>query len=98
MPARAGATPVPVEGGPILDAVTERTRAIVVCNPNDPTGSYPPSPELRHPLSALPERFHVLADEALIHFQNSEDVDACLRLVGDFPRLLVVRTFSKIYG
>jgi histidinol-phosphate/aromatic aminotransferase/cobyric acid decarboxylase-like protein len=35
----------------------------------------------------------VLVDEALIHFQSVEDVDACLRLVDDFPRLLVVRTF-----
>ena len=41
---------------------------------------------------------HVLLDEALIHFQDVEDIDACLRLVDAFPRLLVVRTFSKIYG
>ena len=40
----------------------------------------------------------MLLDEALIHFQDVEDVDACLRLVDAFPRLLVVRTFSKIYG
>jgi histidinol-phosphate aminotransferase len=98
MAAHAGATPVPVEGGPILEAVTERTRAVVVCNPNDPTGSYLPSRELRELLTALPERVQVLVDEALIHFQSMEDVDACLRLVDDFPRLLVVRTFSKIYG
>ena len=41
---------------------------------------------------------HVLLDEALVHFQDVEDVDACLRLVEAFPRLLVVRTFSKAYG
>jgi histidinol-phosphate aminotransferase len=40
----------------------------------------------------------VLLDEALVHFQDAEDLDACLRLVDAFPRLLVVRTFSKIYG
>ena len=49
-------------------------------------------------LSALPEHVHVLLDEALIHFQDVEDINACLRLVDAFPRLLVVRTFSKIYG
>jgi histidinol-phosphate aminotransferase len=49
-------------------------------------------------LSALPEQVHVLLDEALIHFQDVEDINACLRLVDAFPRLLVVRTFSKIYG
>jgi histidinol-phosphate aminotransferase len=41
---------------------------------------------------------HVLLDEALVHFQDVEEVDACLRLVEAFPRLLVVRTFSKAYG
>jgi histidinol-phosphate aminotransferase len=98
MAAHAGATPVAAESEPILEAVTDSTRAIVVCNPNDPTGAYLPSPDLRELLTALPERVHVLVDEALIHFQSAEDVDACLRLVDDFPRLLVVRTFSKIYG
>jgi histidinol-phosphate aminotransferase len=96
--AHAGATPVPVEGGDLDAAVGERTRAVVLCNPNDPTGTYLPSSDLRTLLAALPEHIHVLLDEALVHFQDLEEVDACLRLVDDFPRLLVVRTFSKIYG
>jgi histidinol-phosphate aminotransferase len=96
--AHAGATPVPVEDGDIASALTPRTRAIVLCNPNDPTGTYIGSEDLRALLSSLPGELHVLLDEALIHFQDAEDVDACLRLVDDFPRLFVVRTFSKIYG
>jgi histidinol-phosphate aminotransferase len=71
---------------------------MVICNPNDPTGAYLPSEGLRALLDGLPEHVHVLLDEALVHFQDAEDVDACLRLVDAFPRLLVVRTFSKIYG
>ena len=98
MAAHAGATPVPVEDGPVLDAISERTRAVVICNPNDPTGAYIGSEDLGNLLSALPDGVHVLLDEALIHFQDIEDVNACLRLVDAFPRLLVVRTFSKIYG
>jgi len=98
MAAHAGATPVSVEDGPVLDAITERTRAVVICNPNDPTGVYISSEDLGALLSALPEQVHVLLDEALVHFQDVEDIDACLRLVNAFPRLLVVRTFSKIYG
>jgi histidinol-phosphate aminotransferase len=98
MAAHAGATPVPVEDGDIPAAIGDRTRALVLCNPNDPTGEYTSSEELRSLLSALPEHVTVLADEALIHFQATEDVDACLQLVEEFPRLLVVRTFSKIYG
>jgi len=41
---------------------------------------------------------HVLLDEAYVQFQDVEDTDAALRLVEAFPRLLVFRTFSKIYG
>jgi len=78
--------------------VNDRTRAVVVCNPNDPTGTYVPSSELQELLSTLPDHVHVLVDEALVHFQDVEDLDACLRLVDTFPRLMVVRTFSKIYG
>ena len=96
--AHAGATPVPIEGSDISTALTDRTRVLILCNPNDPTGSYYSSEELRSLLSSLPDEVYVLLDEALIQFQNLEEVDACLRLVDDFERLLVVRTFSKIYG
>jgi len=96
--AHAGATPVAVESGSVAAAVNDRTAAVVICNPNDPTGSYIGSEELATLLSSLPDHLHVLLDEALVHFQDAEDVDACLRLVDRFPRLLVVRTFSKIYG
>jgi histidinol-phosphate aminotransferase len=98
MAAHAGATPVSVEDGSVLDAVNDRTRAVVICNPNDPTGTYIRSDQLGALLSGLPDHVHVLLDEALVHFQDVEDVDACLRLVEVFPRLAVVRTFSKIYG
>jgi histidinol-phosphate aminotransferase len=96
--AHAGATPVPVEDGDTSAAISSATRAVVLCNPNDPTGTYRSSEEVGALLSALPEHVHVLLDEALIHFQDVEDLNACLRLVDAFPRLLVVRTFSKIYG
>jgi len=96
--AHAGARPVSVEDGAVVDAVTGRTRAVVICNPNDPTGAYLTSEELGRLLASVPERVHVLLDEALVQFQDVEEMDACLRLVEAFPRLLVVRTFSKIYG
>lgn len=96
--AHAGAKPVFAANGVGREEMGERTRVLVVCNPNDPTGAYMSSEELRALLSGLPDHVHVLLDEALVHFQDAEDVDACLRLVDAFPRLLVVRTFSKIYG
>ena len=82
----------------ILEVVNERTRVVTICNPNDPTGTYLESERLASLLSRLPERVHVLLDEAYAHFQDVEERDAGLALVAAFPRLLVLRTFSKVYG
>ena len=100
MAARAGATPVAVEptANELQAAMSERTRLLVLCNPNDPTGAYLPAEEVASLVSSLPERAHVIVDEALVHFQDAEPPDSVLRLVDAFPRLLVIRTFSKIYG
>ena len=102
MATRAGGTPVPVDGGldpaALRDAVTDRTRIIVVCNPNDPTGGYLASGPLAALLDGLRERVFVLLDEALVDFQDVEERDACLRLTDTYPRVLAIRTFSKIYG
>jgi histidinol-phosphate aminotransferase len=105
MAARAGGRPVAVDtgaGGERLDAlraaVTERTRLVVLCNPNDPTGTYVGAEQIAALAAALPERVHLVVDEALVHFQEAEPVDAVLRLTDALPRLLVVRTFSKVYG
>jgi histidinol-phosphate aminotransferase len=102
---RAGARPVPVDladgqADPqkLLAAVHERTRVLVLCNPNDPTGTYLDSQTIGGLLSRLPDHVHVLLDEAYIQFQDIEEQDACLRLVEAFPRLLVFRSFSKVYG
>jgi histidinol-phosphate aminotransferase len=105
MARRAGARPVPValdEGQvdeeALLAAVNERTRALVICNPNDPTGTYLAPHLLAKLLSRIPERVYVLLDEAVVHFQEREDEDACLRLVEEFPRLVVFRSFSNAYA
>jgi histidinol-phosphate aminotransferase len=103
--ARAGARPVAVDlsagsidSDAIVAAITPRTRVMVICNPNDPTGTYLPAEQLGELLARLPEHVHVLLDEAYIQFQDIEPEDACMRLVEAFPRLLAFRTFSKIYG
>ncbi len=99
MAARAGARPVSIDRVEALPgAVTERTRLVVLCNPNDPTGRYVSAERIASLASRLPESVHLLIDEALVHFQDAEDVDAVLRLTDALPRLIVVRTFSKIYG
>ncbi len=97
--ARGHAVPVPgfsVDG--LLSAVNPRTRLVALANPNDPTGELLRVGELRRLLGALPERVVVLLDEALRDFVDVERRDDALRLVDEFPRLLVFRTFSKAWG
>ena len=80
-------------------AVTDATRARRDLQPERPDRDvHRPRTSSARCSSSLPEHVHVLLDEALVHFQDAEDMDACLRLMDAFPRLLVVRTFSKIYG
>ena len=104
MAQRAGARGVPIPDGHDLArlraAVTPTTRAIALCNPNDPTGAYVPAATLRELLDDLPEHVSLLLDEALVEFATAEreDGDPTLALLDDHPRLLVFRTFSKAYG
>jgi histidinol-phosphate aminotransferase len=100
MTARAGAKPVATDWDldALRDRVTNHTRVVALCNPNDPTATYIRADDLGGLVSSLPEHVHVLLDEALVHFQDVEDVDAGLRLVDAFPNLVVFRSFSKVYG
>jgi histidinol-phosphate aminotransferase len=103
--ARAGArlvqpaiTDAGLDAQQVLAAVGPRSRVVIICNPNDPTGTYAPAARIGDLLSRLPEHIHVLLDESYIQFQDVEPEDAVMSLVEAFPRLVVVRSFSKIYG
>jgi histidinol-phosphate aminotransferase len=111
MAQRIGARALPVPDGHdverLLAALTPRTRAIALCNPNDPTGEHLGSRALAELLNALPEHVSLLLDEALADFATAEHGtdaaaagagSATLALLDDHPRLLIFRTFSKIYG
>jgi histidinol-phosphate aminotransferase len=97
----AHATPVPVDGldpERLLAAVTPRTRMVVLGGPNDPTGELLPARVVRELHDHLPERVTLVLDEALREFVTAEPIDATLRLTDDLERLVVVRSFSKIWG
>jgi len=68
---------------------------IYVCNPNNPTGTLTPQREIERLLAQKPKGSILLVDEAYIDFSNAP---TCVPLVKDHPDLLVLRTFSKIYG
>jgi histidinol-phosphate aminotransferase len=79
-------------------AVDERTRLVLVCNPNNPTGVYRAADEVERLLDALPEDLAVVVDEAYFDFVDRPDAGRVMSMARERPNLLVTRTFSKAHG
>ncbi|MGW2596049.1 histidinol-phosphate transaminase [Streptomyces klenkii] len=102
----SGATPVqiPLTGDEVHDleamlaAITDRTRLIFVCNPNNPTGTVVHRAELESFLDRVPSDILVVLDEAYIEFVRDPEFPNGLELYRDRPNVCVLRTFSKAYG
>ena len=71
---------------------------VYICNPNNPTASITPKHELSDFLAKLSPATMVLVDEAYHHYVESKDYESVVPLVKQYPNLIVIRTFSKIYG
>lgn len=81
-------------------AVTERTKLIFVCNPNNPSGTAVGTAELTRFLDAVPERVLVVLDEAYFEYMRliEADIPNGIELGRTRPNVVVLRTFSKAYG
>jgi histidinol-phosphate aminotransferase len=79
-------------------AITDRTKVVVVCTPNNPTGPVVRRDELLAFLDAVPRNVLVVIDEAYREFVRETDVVDGVDLYRDRPNVLVLRTFSKAYG
>jgi histidinol-phosphate aminotransferase len=79
-------------------SITDRTRIVLVCNPNNPTGTSVRGPELDAFLDAVGERVLVVLDEAYREFVTDPDVPDGLARYGDRPNVVVLRTMSKAWG
>jgi histidinol-phosphate aminotransferase len=79
-------------------ACDPRTGLIYVCNPNNPTATVVTGEELAAFLKRVPASATVLLDEAYHHFVEHPAYRSGFDLLGRFPNLVVVRTFSKIFG
>jgi histidinol-phosphate aminotransferase len=82
----------------LLGAIRPETRLVMVCNPNNPTGTYVPSAEVADFVRRVPDHVTVILDEAYIEFQRLDDPDASLRLAAEHDNLVVLRTFSKSHS
>lgn len=80
-------------------AINADTRVVFVANPNNPTGTWVAGDALRRFLDAVPDHVVVVVDEA--YAECVEDVDDYMEAggwLGDYPNLIVTRSFSKIHG
>ena len=82
----------------MANEVSAATRMVIVCNPNNPTATALPPQAIDEFLKGVPRNVAVILDEAYIEFCTTQDPDESLDLLRKHPNLLVLRTFSKVYG
>ena len=82
----------------VLASITDRTRLIFLCNPNNPTGTMIARGELDDFLSKVPSSVPVVVDEAYWEYADPENFPDTLAHVREGRNVLVIRTFSKVYG
>ncbi len=78
--------------------ITVATRLVVICNPNNPTSTAIPLADIEAFIAKVPRHVCVLLDEAYCEFNTLEDPDSSIDLLARHPNLVLLRTFSKIYG
>jgi histidinol-phosphate aminotransferase len=100
--ARAIEVPLDLEARHDLEAmareVTVATRLLIVCNPNNPTATALPAAELEAFLADLPRHLIVVIDEAYVEFNTLQVPEDTVDLLARHHNLVLLRTFSKVYG
>ncbi|SDR83561.1 histidinol-phosphate aminotransferase [Paenibacillaceae bacterium GAS479] len=82
----------------MLAAVTDKTKLVWVCSPNNPTGTIVTEAELVEFMDKLPGHVLCVLDEAYCHFVDDPEYPDSVKLLERYPNLILLRTFSKIYG
>jgi histidinol-phosphate aminotransferase len=83
----------------MLEAVDESISMVIICNPNNPTGTITPRDEILRFLERLPDGILVIFDEAYAEFVTDSNFISGLELIKDgWPNVVVLRSFSKAYG
>lgn len=100
----ANIVPVKLEGDfqfnidHVIQAVTDRTKLLYICSPNNPTGTYLAKEQFEKLLDVVPEHVLVILDGAYSHYAEAEDYTDGLEFVKAGKNVLVMQTFSKVYG
>jgi histidinol-phosphate aminotransferase len=100
----ARAIEVPLDGehrhqlAKMREEITAATRLVLVCNPNNPTSTALPLDEVADFVAGVPRHVCVILDEAYVEFSLLQDPDESVALLARHPNLVLLRTFSKVYG
>lgn len=82
----------------MIAAITEQTKVIVLCTPNNPTGPVLHTAEVEEFLDRVPSRIVVVIDEAYADFSTDPEMVEGLDIYRKYPNVVLLRTFSKAYG
>ena len=82
----------------MAEEITAATRLVIVCNPNNPTSTALPLDEIEAFIKKVPHHVAVILDEAYVEFNVLQDPDDSVQLLEKHPNLVLLRTFSKVYG
>ncbi|MFF2843615.1 histidinol-phosphate transaminase [Paenarthrobacter sp. NPDC057981] len=82
----------------MAEAVTERTRLILLCTPNNPTGTPISQEDIEAFLSSVPSNILVVIDEAYVEYAETGKGPDSIALYRKYPNVSILRTFSKAYG
>ncbi|GIM47399.1 histidinol-phosphate aminotransferase [Collibacillus ludicampi] len=100
----ANVVPVPLNSdfsydlNSFLDAITEKTKIVFLCSPNNPTGTYIRKQEFRQFIENLPPHVLVIVDEAYNEYVEASDYAQGLDFLKEGFNIVVMRTFSKLFG
>lgn len=82
----------------MVEAITDKTKVIWFCNPNNPTGNIFTKAEFEKVLSRIPSNVIIVMDEAYIEYVSSKDFPNSLEMLQNYDNMIILRTFSKAYG
>ena len=82
----------------LLAAVTDRTRIVMLANPDNPSGRHLPGDEVRRLHAGLPEHVLLVLDSAYAEYVGAADYEPPQALIDETANVVMTRTFSKIFG
>lgn len=82
----------------MVDSITDKTKIIWFCNPNNPTGTIFTKDQFEKVIDKIPSNVVIIMDEAYIEYVTSKDFPDSLELRKKYPNIVILRTFSKAYG